>query len=134
MGATAVSFWSFTDTRGTPSDNEFAATDFNYSPLFISDEFVRPGKHMEAAAEGIQDTQYFEMLRQVATAHPIETVRRQAQQLLDELTTFVYRSPPSSDAEWRSQSSKADWRSQRKAKGADEYRVQIGEFLDSLAR
>ena len=134
MGATAVSFWSFTDTRGTPSDNEFAANDLNYSPLFISDEFVRPGKHMEAAAEGIQDTQYLEMLKQVATAHPIETVRQQAQQLLDELARFVQRSPQSSYAEWRSQSSKAEWRSHRKAKGVDEYRVQIGEFLDSLAR
>jgi hypothetical protein len=134
MGATAVSFWSFTDTRGTPSDNEFAATDLNYSPLFISDEFVRPGKHMEAAAEGIQDTQYLEMLKRVATAHPIETVRDEAQQLLDEVAASIYRSPQSSYAEWRSQSSNVDWRSHRKAKGADEYRVQIGEFLDSLAR
>jgi hypothetical protein len=134
MGATAVSFWSFTDTRGTPSDNEFAAYDNNYSPLFIGDDFIRPGKQMEAAAEGIQDTEYLEMLNEVATAHPIEAVRHQAQQLLAELATFIYRSPQSSNAEWRSQSSKADWRIQRNAKSADEYRVQIGEFLDSLAR
>jgi hypothetical protein len=134
IGATAVSFWSFTDTGGTPSDNEFASFDINYSPLFISDELVRPGKHMEAAAEGIQDTQYLEMLEEVATAHPVATVRREAQQLLDELAAFIYKSAQSSNAEWRSQSSNIDWRSQRKAKGADEYRVQIGEFLDSVAR
>jgi hypothetical protein len=124
MGATAASFWSFTDTGDTPPDNEFAADDINYSPLFVNDERVRPGKHMEAAAEGIEDTQYFEMLRQVATTHAVETVRLQAQQLLDQLAGFLYQSPHSSNAEWRSQ---------HEADAADEYRVQIGQFLDSLS-
>ena len=107
MDATAVSFWSFTDTGGTPSENQFAAHDINYSPLFVSDELVRPGKQMEAAAEGIQDTQYLEMLKQVATTHPVDSVRRQARQLLDELAAFTHKSPQSSKAEWRSQSSKS---------------------------
>jgi hypothetical protein len=134
MNATATSFWSFTDDGGTPSDNEFAADDINYSPLFVSDELVRPGKHMEAAAEGVQDTQYLEMLKQVATTHAVESVRRQAQRLLDEVAVFVYRSPKSSNAEWRSKTSNAAWRSQPETNGADQYRVEIGEFLDSLAR
>jgi hypothetical protein len=89
---------------------------------------------MEAAAEGIEDTLYLEMLKQVAAAHPSEAARLHAQQFLDELAALTYRSPQSSNAEWRSQSSNGDRRSLRKAKGADEYRVQIGEFLDSLAR
>jgi hypothetical protein len=132
LSATAASFWSFTDNGGTPSDNEFAADDIDYSPLFVSDERVRPGKHMEAAAEGVQDAQYLEMLKQVATTHAVESVRRQAQRLLDEAAVFVYRSPKSSNAEWRSKPANAQWRSQREANGADEHRVQIGDFLDSL--
>lgn len=133
MGATAVSFWSFTDTGGTRSDNEFANYDIDYSPLFISDEVVRPGKQMEAAAEGIQDSQYLEMLKQVAATHAVDAKRQKAQLLLDELARFVYRSPQSSNAQWRPKSTNIEWRG-HEAKRADDYRIQIGEFLDSLAR
>jgi hypothetical protein len=125
MGASGVSFWGFADTRGTPPDNEFAANDINYSPLFLSDETVRPGKHMEAAAEGIQDAYYLELLKQVASEHADEAARIQAQRLLHEAQSFVYESPPSSNAQWRSQ---------RDADGADRYRLRIAEFLDSLPR
>jgi hypothetical protein len=124
IGATAVSFWSFADTGASPSDNEFAADGINYSPLFVSDEVVRSGKHMEAAAEGIQDTLYLDMLKQVARSHADDTTRLRAQQLLDEGAAFVYGSPQSSNAEWRSQGA---------ARGADEYRERIGDFLDSVA-
>ena len=125
MGASAVSLWSFVDTGDSSPDNEFATNDLNYSPLFISDESVRPGKQMEAAAEGIQDTYYLEMLKQVATAHAHEAVRHRAQELLHEVAGFVYRSPKSANAEWLSQS---------EADGADNFRIQIAEFLDSLPR
>jgi hypothetical protein len=121
MGATAVTFWSFADTGGVPSDNEFAATKRDYSPLFITDEHVRPGKHMEAAAEGIQDTQYLEMLKQVATTHPIESVRLQAQELLNQAATFLSESPRSSGSQWELKGVVG---------GADEQRMRIGEFLD----
>jgi hypothetical protein len=122
MGATAVSFWSFADTGGSPSDNEFAATKQNYSPLFISHELVRPGKHMEAAAEGIQDAQYLEMLRQVATTHRVESMRLQAQDLLNQATDLLDEAPKSSESRWET----------RDVGKADEQRIRIGEFLDSV--
>jgi hypothetical protein len=122
MGATAVTFWSFADTGGTPSDNEFAATSQNYSPLFISHELVRPGKHMEAAAEGIQDTQYLEMLREVVTTHRIDSVRLQAHDLLKQATDLLSESPKSSKSQWEF----------RDVGHADEQRIRIGEFLDSV--
>jgi hypothetical protein len=125
MGASAVSFWSFAQTGGTPSDNEFATWNIDFSPLFVGEEIVRPGKHMEAAAEGLQDTYYFEMLKQVAFAHADEAVRLKAQELLHEAAFFVYESPPSAYAQWRSQS---------EVEGADRQRVRIAEFLDSLPR
>lgn len=123
MGATAVSFWSFADTGGSPSDNEFAANDYNYSPLYIGRELVRPGKHMEAAAEGIQDTQYLRMLKNVAATHPSEGVRLRANELLDQASTFIHES---------ASSSKSQWRFQQEASEADRQRIEIGEFLDSI--
>jgi hypothetical protein len=125
MGASAVSFWSFADTGASSPDNEFAAHRVNYSPLFVNDEMVRPGKHMEAAAQGIQDVHYLEMLDQVVSSHPDETVRLQAQQLLHDAAVFVYDSPPSTNAQWESQGP---------TDGADKHRVRIAEFLDSLSR
>jgi hypothetical protein len=125
MGASAVSFWSFADTGASSPDNEFAADRVNYSPLFLNDENVRPGKHMEAAAEGIQDVHYLEMLDQVVSSHADEAVRLQAQQLLHEAAVFVYESPPSTNAQWESQGA---------TDGADNHRVRIAEFLDSLSR
>jgi hypothetical protein len=125
MGASGVSFWSFADTGGHPPDNEFVANDINYSPLFINDEIVRPGKQMEAAAQGIQDTYYLEMLKQVASTAADDAVRLRAQELLHDVAVFVYESPPSANAQWRSQSD---------ADGADRHRVRIAEFLDSLPR
>lgn len=121
--ASAVSFWSFSDTGGTSSDNEFAAEDFSYAPLFIGTSMVRAGKHMEAAVQGIQDAEYLRLLAQVAATHPSEATRGQASQLLKEADEFVRRAPRSSNAQWRKQgdTSELERRTQ-----------QIGEFLDSV--
>jgi hypothetical protein len=126
VGATAVSFWSFADHNRTPVHNEFAtadAEDYNYSPLFIGAR-VLPGKHMEAAAEGIEDTEYLRMLRAVAQTHALDTARLRADELLRDAEAFVWSSPSSSGSQWRLQTENS---------GADEHRREIGQFLDSLA-
>lgn len=125
MGASGVTFWSFADTGGSSSDNEFAVNEVDYSPLFIGHDVVRPGKHMEAAAEGIQDAYYLELLKQVASTYADEGVRRQAQQLFGQAAAFIYQGPKSANAQWRSQ---------HEAEAADSHRVRIAEFLDSLPR
>lgn len=127
LGAAAVSFWSFAYTGESPSDNEFAAGidatyAYNYSPLFVNGDQVRPGKHMEAAAEGIQDAEYLRMLRQVATEHDDEGVRQRAGGLLAAAEHFLATSPPSSLALWRLQAESDE---------ADRQRIEIGLFLDS---
>jgi hypothetical protein len=123
-GASAISFWSFSDTGGSASDNEFAAEDHSYSPLFIGTSMVRTGKHMEAAAEGIQDAEYLHMLARAASGHPSAAVRARASELQQQANEFVRSAPRSSNAQWRAQRDTAPMEAQRQA---------IGEFLDSIA-
>jgi hypothetical protein len=122
-GAAGVTFWSFADTRGTPADHEFAASDVNYSPLFLGDRTVRAGKQMEAAVEGIQDAEYLRLLALAGSTHPSETARLRANELLNAVTEFVSGAARSSNAQWLLQ---------RDNSKAEELRVKIGDFLDSL--
>ncbi|MGH7946784.1 MAG: hypothetical protein ACREF9_17540, partial [Opitutaceae bacterium] len=106
-----------------PSDNEFAAEDLSYSPLFVGRTAIRPGKHMEAAVQGLQDAEYMRMLRQVADEHPSEVVRAQAAQLLQRAADLVADTGPSANSQWVMQ---------RDSTAADIQRVEIGRFLDSV--
>ncbi|HEX7115959.1 MAG TPA: hypothetical protein VF193_12570 [Steroidobacter sp.] len=123
LGATGVSFWSFSDTGGSASDNEFAAQRDSYSPLFISTEGIRPGKHMEAAVEGIQDTQYLRMLQQIAATHPRDEVRDQAREFLNAAAILAQRAPRASEANWSQALDRTE---------ADRQRQAMGAFLDFL--
>lgn len=120
--ASAVSFWAFSDTGGSASDNEFAADDYSYSPLFIGTSIVRSGKHMEAAVQGVQDAQYLRMLAEVEAAHPSESVRAQARELLKQADEFLRKAPRSSNSQWRMQGDTSQ---------IDRQTRRIGEFLDS---
>jgi hypothetical protein len=122
-GATAVSFWSFSDTGGGRSDNEFAAAEVDYSPLFIGEEKVRSGKHMEAAVEGIEDAEYLQMLQVVAHTHALPDARHTAAELLDQVSSFVASSQSSWDASWKSGLASTQ---------AEQQRIAIALFLDSL--
>ena len=121
VGARGVTFWSFADTR--TADSEFAAVATNYSPLFITPDRVRSGKHMEAAVEGLQDIEYLVMLRQVAATSAHDDVRERASELLDGAVSAVLGPIRSSNAQWSAQVENS---------AADLQRRQIGEFLDSL--
>ena len=61
-GATAIYMWSLTDTGGASSWNEYLTIKDAYSPMFIDEDSVTAGKHLEAAREGVQDYEYFAML------------------------------------------------------------------------
>ena len=61
-GATAIYMWSLTDTGGASSWNEYLTFKDAYSPLFIDEDSVTAGKHLEAAREGVEDYEYFAML------------------------------------------------------------------------
>lgn len=128
MDAAAVSFWSLSDTGstgigGSPSDNEFAAPGYNYSPIFINETQVRAGKHMEAMVEGLEDTEYLRLVRRVAETGVDAQVRNNAQALLDEANALL--AGAASDAQWQSLRDRA---------AADGWRIRSGKFLDSTVR
>jgi hypothetical protein len=58
VGATAVSFWSFTDTGKGNSWREYAGPGTIYSPLFFDGKSVVPSKHLAAIREGAEDFEY----------------------------------------------------------------------------
>ena len=62
FGASAFYMWSLTDTGGASSWNEYLTYKDAYSPIFIDEDSVTAGKHLEATREGVQDYEYFAML------------------------------------------------------------------------
>jgi len=92
-GAEAIHVWSFGDTGGASSWNEYVTTKLPYTPIFLDKVSVTAGKHLEAAREGIQDYEYFVMLNRAIeeasakgiTGPELENARR----LLESLPTRV---------------------------------------------
>jgi hypothetical protein len=125
LGATAVSFWSFTDTGRNPSDNEFSAQRYNYSPLFINRGNIRSGKQMEAAAIGIQDAYYLQALRTLATTETLDSsIRLRAAKLLGFIEDLLTKAPPAS---------RADWINSRPGTPFENYRVEVGQLLEDAS-
>lgn len=67
-GARASYFWAFADAAGASSWNEYATKRNAYTPLFIDNETVIAGKHLEACREGIEDYEYLAMLHDKVNA------------------------------------------------------------------
>ena len=92
-GADAFYMWSLTDTGHASSWNEYLTIKDAYSPIFIDEDSVTAGKHLEAAREGVEDYEYFAMLdraireasAQGMTGPEVEEARR----LLESLPTSV---------------------------------------------
>lgn len=66
FGAVGCGYWAFGSAGGSraTSWNAYDQDSVEYSPLFIGADSVTAGKHMEAIREGIQDYEYFVMLRE----------------------------------------------------------------------
>jgi hypothetical protein len=57
-------FWAFGDSNGSSSWNEYLAKgQGSYTPVFLDNNSVTAGKHMEAIREGVEDYEYLCMLR-----------------------------------------------------------------------
>jgi hypothetical protein len=63
-GATGTFFWAFGDNSGASSWNEYLARSGPYTPLFLDDTRVAPGKQMEAIRESVQDYETLRLLQQ----------------------------------------------------------------------
>ena len=92
-GATAIYMWSLTDTGGASSWNEYLTFKDAYSPLFIDEDSVTAGKHLEAVREGVQDYEYFAMLdraiRKASAQGRKGTEVEEARRLLESLPARV---------------------------------------------
>ena len=63
-GATGSGFWAYGDAGKGDNWNEYwAVGGHSYTPVYIGPDSVTTSKHWEATAEGVQDYQYFVMLR-----------------------------------------------------------------------
>lgn len=82
------------------------------------------GSTWKPQQKAIQDSECLRMLKEVASAHPSDSVRVRAMELLNRTAGLVSRSllSPSSP----------QWRSQRESGEADKLRIEIGEVLDML--
>jgi hypothetical protein len=64
LGAVGSGYWAFGCGGGIGNSwNAYAQTHTEYSPYFVGRRSVTDGKHMEAIREGVQDYEYFVMLR-----------------------------------------------------------------------
>ncbi len=55
IGATGSFFWAYGDNGGASSWNPYLSVHGPYTPLYIDDESVTAGKHMEAVRESVED-------------------------------------------------------------------------------
>jgi len=103
-GAQAMYFWAFSDTGYGSSWNEYAAPGWDYCPEFLDATSVTPGKHMEAAREGVEDFEYLVMLRDaiIEAEKQGETgeALQQARQLLAELPEQVLEAGTTESLRW----------------------------------
>jgi len=64
IGGTGTFFWALGDNGYASSWNEYLAKHGPYTPLFIDEKTITPGKQMEAIRESVEDFETFVMLRE----------------------------------------------------------------------
>lgn len=121
-------FWAFGDSNGSSSWNEYLSKRGAYTPVFLDDRTVTPGKHMEAIREGIEDFEYLRMLRdRIAdleragtSGTPIDSARTLLGSAADRVTACI------TDAD------AIQWAETKDRTVADEIRVEVLEALMRL--
>lgn len=132
-GATGEQFWSFGDTGGGSSWNEYAAQRTAYLPFFLDGTSITTGKHMEAIREGLEDYEYLVMLwNAVQDAASTDPARAQvspalldrARQLLATAAERVCDAPGADQLRWSAPKDRTI---------ADQIRLDILQTLSALA-
>ena len=129
MGAQGSFYWAFGDEGGGSSWNAYMQKRTGYSPLFLTPDSVTDAKHMAAIREGVQDVEYFVMLRNRIAALEHKGVKspllRDAQKLAVEGPDRVLATIAADNLSW----------SVAKDRGVmDEVRVDVLEMLTKLAK
>jgi len=103
-GAQAMHFWAFSDASGASSWNEYLVKRNAYTPLFLDATTVVAGKQMEACREGVEDYEYFVMLReaidQAAQRGADDALLERARALLTERPAEVCEAGKSTTMRW----------------------------------
>ncbi len=128
-GATGEGFWAFGDSNKASSWNEYLAIRGAYTPLFIDDNSVTRGKHMEAIRAGVQDYEYMRMLRdrvaELARTNPADARLKPAGKLLasaaDRVTACM------------TDVAMINWPKDKDRGVADRVRIEVLEMLTRLA-
>lgn len=128
VGGTGSYFWAFGDNSGASSWCEYFARSGPYTPLFIDDQTVTAGKHMEAVRESAEDYEYFVMLRSAVerakAAGNSGAVIAAAEELLVHGADAVLEAQGVSEIRWREPKDRT---------GAETVRVKILEALLRLS-
>ena len=124
-----MTFWSLTDTGGASSWNEYVATRPSYAPMFLAEDSVTAGKHLEAQREGVEDYEYFAMLDRAIREASAQGVTgrevEEARQLLESLPASVSEAAFSRRTKWLDETVDRTL--------ADEARIRVLAALTALA-
>jgi len=128
IGANGSFFWAFGDTGGGTSWNEYTALRGPWTPQFLDERSVTPGKQMEAIRESVQDYEYFVMLKKLvdqalANGDKSQTVN-EAQRLLKTAPDTVLNAKGTNDLQWHTPKDRTI---------ADTVRVQLLQAISRLS-
>lgn len=127
QGATAMFYWAFGDNGAGSDWNEYATPGTSFSPAFLAPDGVTAAKHMEAVREGVEDYEYFVLLRDRIAA--IERSGKSHEKLAAAKELLA----TAADAVLADQGvDKLNWNESKDRTLADRLRVQILDLLEAL--
>ena len=121
-------FWSFADSRGPSSWNEYISTAGAFTPVFLDKDSVTCGKHMEAIREGMEDYEYLRMLRDRID----ELVKKNVQGKVIDSAKKLLGSATDRVTACMTKSDKIKWDNPKDRSIADAVRVEVLEMLLKL--
>jgi len=127
-GMTGTGYWAYCDAGGKGSWNPYIATGPHYSSVFIGPGTIHDTKHWEAIREGLQDYEYFALLRdriaELKKQGRSDAALRRAEQLLADAPKRVFRGETYAHVDW--------WFPKERTDADDEITAALGA-LEALA-
>ncbi|MGA2246781.1 MAG: hypothetical protein ABSH48_17455 [Verrucomicrobiota bacterium] len=124
--AEGSAFWSFCDSSGASSWNEYPVLCGGYTPLFLDTKGTTSGKQMEAIREGLEDYEYLRILSdrlQQAPANAVIPDIVAARKLLTEVVDRLTAPAKPASAQY--------WSVAKDRSLADQFRVEV---LDAMVK
>lgn len=128
-GSTGSAYWAFGDEGGGSSWNAYMQKRAQYSPLFLAPDSVTDGKHMAAIREGVQDYEYFVILRQRIAELEAKGIRSPLFELARRLEQ---EGPERVIASIRPDN--MSWHTPKDRSLMDQVRVEVLELLEKMAK